>query len=35
MPHELGTPEQVGASVAPALAEAKTDSFLVSRVEPQ
>jgi hypothetical protein len=35
MPQELGVPVQAGASLAPALAEAKTESFLVSRVEPQ
>ena len=36
MPQELGLPEQTGASLtAPALAEANTESFFVSFVEPQ
>jgi len=35
IPHDLGVPVQDGASEADPLLEAKTDSFLSSRVEPQ
>lgn len=36
MPHEPGVPEQLGAgSFSPPLAEANTDSFFTSLVEPQ
>jgi hypothetical protein len=35
MPQELGVPVQVGASLPLAFAEAKTESFFVSRVELQ
>jgi len=35
MPQELGTLVQLGPSLVPALAEAKTESFFASRVEPQ
>jgi hypothetical protein len=35
MPQELGTPEHPGAELSPATLEAKTESFLASRVDPQ